>query len=202
MASIYRNVTSALGMVGIFALATTLTQAAEIVNYSWTGDGGYSATGSFVFDPATTPSSFSEAPGAGPTSYVQSFNVSFFDPQHNLLETSSSIVNSVSSDSFFRLDFNTQTDTITALDADVGGTNYLYFLTNLRTPGGQVVGPGVTGFNLFVRTTGTPNLDSASDVKVTSISQTPEPTTFGLLGIAGCIAACAFAMRRKVTKQP
>lgn len=177
----------AIGLLACFFLAgTPLIRAAEIVNFSWTGAAGYTATGSFVFDPATTPTSFSEVPGVGPTSYLQSFSVSFFDPGHNVLESGSSIVAGVSSDRFFRLDYNTQTQTVSSLDADIGGTSYQYFLTNLRTPGGQVVGPGVTDFNLFYRPGNTPSLDSAKTVRVTSVSQTPEPASvmFVITGLA------------------
>lgn len=150
-----------------------------------------------------TPAFFSDAPGVGPTNYVQSFNVSFFSPQNALLETGSAVVGGVSSDRFFRLDFNTETKTISALDGDVGGSSYLYFLTNLRTPSGQVVTPGLTAFNLFVRTSGTPNLDVASGVIVSSVAQTPEPGTFTLpAGLSG-ISLCGVVLgRRKRSRQP
>ncbi len=165
----------------------TAVNADTLVNYSWTGASGYSALGSFSYNPATTPQSFLERPGAvGPTKYLTSFSVSFFNPQHSLLESGSSIVSSVTTDRFFALNYNTQTMAISTLDADIGGSNYQYFLTNLRTPSGQVVPAGVTTFNLFYRPGGTPFIDGASSVQVTSVSQIPEPSTATvLLGLAG-----------------
>ncbi len=188
---------SSVAIVASLMLVPDISRAATIVNFAWTGSAGYSAVGSFSYDAALTPTSFSELPGAGPAQYVQSFSISFFDPANQLLETGSSIVNSVSSDRFFRLDFNSGTNSFTALDADIGGSSYLYFLTNLRTPGGMVVGPGVTDFNLFERSTGTPILDSASSVRVTSISQTPEPATFWLFAVVGALGLCTFRLRHK-----
>ncbi len=195
MNSVCLKVTFGLGALALLAASAPLS-AAAIVNFSWTGNAGYTASGSFQYDPAITPVSFSET-GSGPKNYVQNFNISFFSPQHSLLETGSSVVNGVSSDNFFRLDYNTQTNLISSLDADVGGTSYQYFLTNLRTPGGQVVGPGVTTFNLFVRTSGTPNLDIASSVQVTSVAQTPEPASFGLAAAATGIGIVGMLLRRR-----
>ena len=146
------------------------------------GDNGYSATGAFAYDSASVPVSFSDR-GAGPTDYLQSFSISFFDPESNLLESGSSIVNGISSDRFFRLDYDTQSRTISSLDADIGGSSYQYFLTNLRSPAGGVVGPGQTTFNLFYRPGGTPILDSAASVQVTSVSESavPEPAMLPIL---------------------
>jgi len=167
-------------MVFAFAIAgcPTAANADTLVNDSWTGASGYSAVGSFSYNPATTPQSFLESPGAvGQTKYLDSFSVSFFNPQHGLLESGSSISNGVTSDRFFTLNYNTQTMVISSLDADIGTSTYQYFLTDLRTPAGQVVPAGVTTFNLFHRVAGTPYLDEASGVQVTAVSQTPEPST-------------------------
>ncbi len=194
------TVKSILSIAAITAAMTVCpaSQAATVIaDFSWTGGNGYSATGSFSYDPATTPVSFSEAPGAGPTTYLQSFSVSFFDPQHTLLESGSSVVNGVSSDRFFRLDYNTQSRTISSLDGDVGGSSYQYFLTNLRTPDGQVVSPGMTGFNFFYRPNADNGLDSASSVQITSVSQTPEPATLSLFALVGSLAGLAMLRRSK-----
>ncbi len=161
-------------------------------NFNWKGDNGYSATGAFSYDETTAPQLISES-GAGPTKFLQSLSVSFFDPAQNLLESGSAIVNGVSSDRFLRLDFDTQSKNISVLDTDIGGTDYQYFLTNLRTPSGEVVGPSVTTFNLFYRPNGTPLLDSSSRVQVT---QAPEPTTIVGTLVAGCLG---MGLRRKKT---
>ena len=174
-------------------ISVTMNPAQAVdFNFSWKGDRGYSATGSFSYDATTAPTVISES-GAGPTKSLQSLSVSFFDPAQNLLESGSSVVDGVSSDRFLRFDFDTQSQNIGVLDADIGGSSYNYFLTDLRTPGGQVGGPGVTNFNLFYRPNGTPFLDSSSSVQAT-LATVPEPTmTLGML-VAGGLG---IASRRK-----
>ncbi len=178
-------------VLATISVAMNPAQAADF-NFSWQGDNGYSATGAFSYDETNAPAVISES-GAGPTQFLQSLDISFFDPAQNLLETGSEIANGVSNDRFLRFDFDTQSKNISVLDADIGGTSYNYFLTNLRTPDGEVVGPGVTTFNLFYRPDGTPILDSSSSVQVTSAS-VPEPTTtLGML-VAGGLG---IGLRRK-----
>ncbi|MBR8838997.1 MAG: PEP-CTERM sorting domain-containing protein [Stigonema ocellatum SAG 48.90 = DSM 106950] len=172
--------------------ATMNPAQATDFNFSWKGDNGYSATGSFSYDETKAPEVISES-GAGQTQYLQSLSVSFFDPAQNLLESGSSVVNGVSSDRFLRLDFDTQSQKISTLDTDIGGTDYQYFLTNLRTPSGQVVEPGITNFNLFSRPNGTPLLDSSSTVQVTK-KRVPEPTTIIGTLVAGGLS---IALKRK-----
>ncbi len=175
----------------IFAVVNP-AQAIDI-NFSWQGDKGYSATGDFSYDETKAPTFISES-GAGQTKFLQSFSVSFFDPAGKLLESGSSVVNGVSSDRFFRLDFDSLSKNISVLDADIGGTAYQYFLTNLRNPSGQVVLPGVTGFNLFSRPNGTPFLDSSASVQATPAS-VPEPgMSVATLVLAGGLG---IALRRK-----
>ncbi|MBV9384876.1 MAG: PEP-CTERM sorting domain-containing protein [Chroococcidiopsidaceae cyanobacterium CP_BM_ER_R8_30] len=182
--------------VAMAVASTTLNpaQAADF-DFSWKGDNGYSALGSFSYDEANAPTFISES-GAGPTKFLQSFSVSFFDPANNPLESGSSVVNGVSSDRFFRLDFNSQTQNISVLDADVGGTSYQYFLTNLRTPTGDVVPPGVTTFNFFNRATADAALDSSSTVQVT---QVPEPSS--LLGILALGTGYLLSQRQKLHRK-
>ena len=97
----------------------------------------------------------------------------------------------ISSDRFYRLDYDTQSRIISSLDAEIGGPSCQYFLTNLRTPNGQVVPPGVTTFNFFYRPNGTSILDSASIVQITSVPQVAEPVALPvfllLSGLGGCI---------------
>jgi len=177
----------------LVTISATMNPAQAVdFNFNWKGDNGYSATGSFSYDATTAPAVISES-GAGPTQSLQSLSISFFDPAQNLLESGGSVANGVSSDRFLRFNFDTQSQNISVLDADIGGASYNYFLTDLRTPSGQVVGPGNTTFNLFYRPDSTPFLDSSSSVQVTP-SSVPEPTmTFGTL-VAGGLA---IALRRK-----
>ena len=156
----------------------TPAQAVEF-NFNWKGDKGYSAIGAFSYDDKA-PEVISES-GAGPTKFLQSFSLSFFDPTQKLLETGSSVVNGVSSDKYFRFDFDTKTKNVSVLDGDVGGA-YIYFLSNLRTPNGDMVGPGVTAFNFFDRRSADAALDSGSSVQVTTV---PEPTAVVGMLLAG-----------------
>jgi len=183
----------------LVTISATMNPAQAVdFNFSWKGDRGYSAIGAFSYDATTAPAVISES-GAGPTKSLQSFSVSFFDPAQNLLESGSSVVNGISSDRFLRFDFDTQSQNISVLDGDIGGTSYNYFLTDLRTPSGQVVGPGVTNFNLFYRPGNTPFLDSSASVQ-TTLANVPEPTmTLGML-VAGGLGIASRRKKAAITK--
>ena len=177
-------------------LGIASSQAATVVDFKWTGDAGYSALGSFSYDAPLNTTSITES-GAGATKYVEQFSISFFDPSKAVLETGASVVDGTSLDRFFRLSYDTTTHLISSLDADIGGTSYQYFLTNLRTPDGTVVGPGVTGFNFFYRPNADMALDIATNVQVTSISQTPEPASISLLASAGLVGMGVSWLRKR-----
>ena len=163
---------------------------ATTVNINYTGMNGYTAAGRFTYNGATAPTVITEANGLGATSTIQSFAISFYNPSKTLLETGSTVVNGMSSDNFFRLTYNTATNTISTLDADVGGA-YTYFLTNLRTPTGSVVPTGQTTFNFFNRTTANAALDTATSIQSTvvpTVANVPEPSTWSVL-LAGGLSA-------------
>lgn len=165
--------------------ATTVT-----INYA--GTNGYTAIGSFTYNGATAPTVITES-GSGATSTISAFSISFYDPSKTLLETGSSVVSGVSSDSFFRLVYNTATNSITTLDADVGGA-YNYFLTNLRTTTGSVVPAGITTFNFFKRNNANAALDTAATVQSTVVPATaavPEPPALSVLLVGGLAALIA-----------
>ena len=184
------------GLLLASVLGASIPANATVVAINYIGTNGYTASGSFTYDGATAPSVITEANGATTTSVIQSFNISFLSPSKMLLETGSSVINGVSSDRFFRLTYNTVTNSITSLDADIGGT-YQYFLSNLRTPTGSVVFPGATGFNFFNRATANAALDTATSITTTvsnSTAAVPEPA--GLLVLPVALLGL-LAMRRR-----
>lgn len=188
-------VATATSVLATISAMANPAQAVQ-VNFSWNGINGYSATGSFSYDETKAPTFISES-GAGPTKFLQSFSISFLDPTQKVLESGSAVVNGVSSDRFLRLDFDSTSKNISVLDGDIGGT-YKYFLTNLRTPDGNRVGPGITTFNFFDRTNADVALDTSPSVQVggavPAIPSVPEPTmTLGTL-VAGGLG---IALKRK-----
>ncbi|ODG98094.1 hypothetical protein A4S05_10810 [Nostoc sp. KVJ20] len=107
----------AIGMVTTTALALAiaiptndLANAAEF-NFSWEGDTGYSAKGSFNYDTTTAPSVISEA-GLGATKNLQSLSVSFFDPLSNLINSFTPVLSGVSNYGYLRFKFDNTTEKI------------------------------------------------------------------------------------------
>ncbi|MFN6462296.1 MAG: PEP-CTERM sorting domain-containing protein [Nostoc sp. DedVER02] len=95
--------TTALGLA--IAITThNLANAAEF-NFSWKGDTGYSAKGSFNYDTTTAPSVISET-GLGTTKNLQSLSISFFDPFSTLINSFTPVLNGVSNYSFLRFNFD------------------------------------------------------------------------------------------------
>jgi hypothetical protein len=102
-------------------MAFTPISPAQAITYdfSWNGNGNYSAKGSFSFDEIIAPSSFSES-GPGATNFLQSLNISFFDPANNLIAAYENVVNGVSTANYFKFNFNKNTQEIFGL-IDLGG---------------------------------------------------------------------------------
>ncbi|HAX87862.1 MAG TPA: PEP-CTERM sorting domain-containing protein [Cyanobacteria bacterium UBA11370] len=103
------------------ALSLVMAQQAQAIafNFNWQGDSGYSATGMFSYDETTAPTIISES-GPGPTNYLQSLMVSFFDPGGNPLQSFNTVANGVSESRFFQFNFDTSTQTLFGA-FDVGG---------------------------------------------------------------------------------
>ncbi len=103
------------------ALSLVMAQQAQAIafNFNWQGDSGYSATGMFSYDETTAPTIISES-GAGPTNYLQSLMVSFFDPSGNSLQSFNTVTDGVSESPFFQFNFDTSTQTLFG-DFNVGG---------------------------------------------------------------------------------
>jgi hypothetical protein len=103
----------------MFAFTPIDPAHAVTYNFSWSGDGNYSAKGSFSFDETVAPSSFSES-GPGATNYLQSLNISFFDPGNSLIAAYDNVVNGVTATNYFKFNFDTNTKQIFGL-IDFGG---------------------------------------------------------------------------------
>ncbi len=183
------------GLVIASIAAVSLPANATTVAINYTGLNGYTAVGSFTYNGATAPTVITEANGAAATNVIQSFSITFANPAHTVIESGSAVINGVSSDRFFRLTYNTSTNAITTLDADIGGT-YTYFLSNLRTPTGSVVPAGQTGFNFFDRTRANAALDTAPTITTTVSANVavPEPSSVLVLPVA---LLGLLAMRRR-----
>jgi len=122
-------ITAAITVALSVALALCGNNPAQAITYdfSWNGNGGYSATGSFSYDENTAPEKFSES-GPGATQALQSLNVSFFNPSANLIATYNNVVNEISTGQYFKFNFNTVTKEIFGLidlGGEVAGETYL-----------------------------------------------------------------------------
>ncbi|HAX79229.1 MAG TPA: PEP-CTERM sorting domain-containing protein [Cyanobacteria bacterium UBA11372] len=108
------------------ALSLVMAQQAEAIsfNFSWQGDGGYSATGMFSYDETTAPAIVSES-GAGATNNLQSLTVSFFDPNNNPLQSFNTVTNGISESAFFQFNFDTSTQTLFGAFNVGGGTGVI-----------------------------------------------------------------------------
>ncbi len=162
---------------------------------------GYSAQGSFTTK-SNAPASFSEiSPGSAPfaTQFLQSKSLSIFDSNNTLLQSGSQVINGISTDQFFRLDYNnTLTPNLTALNisTETPSQNPYYFIANNVDPSGTPVAVGSTAYNLFLynRTTDNYNfLGSTSSIQATT--SVPEPFTIVGTIIGG---TAAFRMRKKL----
>lgn len=180
--------------------AVSSAQAIDF-NFSANFSNGYSAQGSFTTK-SNAPASFSEiSPGFAPfvTQFLQSQSLSIFDSNNTLLQSGSQVINGISTDKFFRLDYNnTLTPNLTALNisTETPSQNPYYFIANNVDPSGTPVAVGSTAYNLFLynRTTDNYNfLGSTSSIQATT--SVPEPFTIVGTIIGG---TAAFRMRKKL----
>ncbi len=113
------TVTASAVLAMALALETGNPAQAIEFKFSWQGDAGYSALGTFNYDETTAPLIISES-GAGPTDYLQSLSVSFFDPSNILLGTYNTVTNGVSNSPFFTFNFDASNQTLFG-DFDIAG---------------------------------------------------------------------------------
>ena len=124
MKNIFATIAATAGATA--ALSLVMAQQAQAVsfNFNWQGDAGYSARGMFSYDETTAPTIISES-GAGPTNYLQSLMVSFFDPSGNPLQSFNTVANGVSTSAFFQFNFDTSTQTLFGAFDVAGGTGVI-----------------------------------------------------------------------------
>jgi hypothetical protein len=153
-------------------------QAADF-NFNWQGNAGYSARGSFSYDETTAPTIISES-GAGPTNFLQSLNVSFFDPSNNILGTYNTVSAGVSESNFFVFNFDTSTQSLFG-PLDIGGGTGVI---------GEYFFSGTVGDSLRLRrdvdqiATSILIDENSGSIQVSSAS-VPEPTAIlGLLALS------------------
>ena len=104
----------------LILLLTRIAPAEAItVNFTWQGNQGYSATGTFNYDQKTAPIILSET-GVGTTQALESLTVSFADPSNQPIKTYDNINDGISTGKYFQFNFNTMTQNIIGL-IDIGG---------------------------------------------------------------------------------
>ncbi|OUL26426.1 hypothetical protein [Nostoc sp. 106C] len=127
MRDLVKTLTVATGVALNISLTAAFPAQAVTLNFSWNGDGGYSATGSFSYDENTAPASFSES-GFGATKFLRSLSINFFNPLNNLVAAYDNVVNGNSTAQYFKFNFNTVTQKIFGLidlGGEVAGDTYL-----------------------------------------------------------------------------
>ncbi|MCC5626733.1 PEP-CTERM sorting domain-containing protein [Nostoc sphaeroides] len=180
MKNIFAKIAAIAATTAAFSVTVAANNPAQAIdlNFSWQGDAGYSAIGSFSYDETTAPTIISEA-GSGKTNFLQSLNVSFLDPSKNLLGTYNTLSGGVSQSDFFVFNFNTSTQTLFG-GLDIGGGTGVI---------GEYFFNGTVGDSLRFRqdinqqgTSRTVDQNSAS----IQVSKVPEPASMlGLLAFAG-----------------
>jgi|GEM_PF-2413147 len=177
-------------------VASGFAKSATAADFTFNGKftDSYSVTGSFTTKNSAPPS-FSES-GSGVTQFLQSLSMSFFKDMTSL-DSGSAVVNGTSIDSFLRLDYNFQTNSLTALNISATEPNksLYYYITNGTNLNNERVPYGSTTYNLFSYDPTKPSdssvtfLGSASSIQVAAV---PEHSgmlgtlVFGAIG-AGCL---------------
>jgi hypothetical protein len=176
-------------------------QAADFV-FSANFSNGYSAKGSFTTK-SDAPASFSEtSPGFIPfsTKFLESQSLSIFDSTNKLLQSGSSVINGISNNIFFRLDYdNSLTANLPVLNVSTEKPtqNPYYFIGNNVNPNGNPVAPGSTNYNLFLYDRTTDSYTFLGDT--TTIKATPVPESSSVIGSVALAAfGIGFALKRKL----
>lgn len=120
-------------LVGGMLLCSTAQSAMVAANFSWVGDGGYQADGSFVYD-----NSLALIEAEGWAGSLNNFNhglnyleISFYDPAHNFLYRAVDVRSGVVSYALLAFSFNPSTMSFEGLfdigeDTGVDGEYYIW----------------------------------------------------------------------------
>ncbi|MEA5537389.1 PEP-CTERM sorting domain-containing protein [Crocosphaera sp. XPORK-15E] len=161
-------------------LSVAIAQQAQAIsfNFSWQGDGGYSAQGMFGYDETTAPAIIAES-GAGATNDLQFLMVSFFDSANNPLQSFNTVVNGVSESPFFAFNFDTSTQTLFGAFDVGGGTGVIGEQFFGGTIGGLLtLNQDVNQVDQFIE------LDRQDPGVITVTEKVPEPSSIlGLLAL-------------------
>ncbi|MEG3439616.1 hypothetical protein V0288_20985 [Pannus brasiliensis CCIBt3594] len=102
--------------IGITPIAPAL---AVTIEFSWSGNNGYTARGSFRYDEKTAPALIHEE-GAGRTKVIEKLEISFLDPRGKEIARYDNVFGGVSDANYFRFNFDTRTGEIFG-SIDLGG---------------------------------------------------------------------------------
>jgi hypothetical protein len=172
-----------------FFFAVLPTYSADFT-FSANFSNGYSAQGFFTTK-SNAPASFSEiSPGFAPfvTQFLQSQSLSIFDSTNTLLQSGSPIINGISTDQYFRLDYdNSLTPNLPVLDVntETPSQNPYYFIANDVDISGAPIPPNSTDYKLFLydRVTNSYTfLGSTPSIQATAVPETS--SVISLLGLA------------------
>ena len=168
------TVTASAVLAMALALETANPAQAIEFNFSWKGDAGYSALGTFNYDETTAPLIISES-GIGPTDYLDSLSVSFFDPSNTLLGTYNTVTGGVSNSPFFAFNFDTSTKSLFG-NFDVAGVGIF---------AGELFLKGTIGSKLELKQNqGTTEVLVDQNSGAITTTQVPEPASvLGLLAL-------------------
>jgi hypothetical protein len=115
--SIFFLIAIAIALVNGFVLANSAKAATH--EFQWTGQGGYSAKGTFSYDEKMPLKTISEK-GAGKTNTLKSLQVTFYSPKGELINTYKNVVEGVVRGNYFEFNFDLATQKIFGT-IDIGG---------------------------------------------------------------------------------
>ncbi|MEM6634535.1 MAG: hypothetical protein AAF667_01470 [Pseudomonadota bacterium] len=142
--------------------------------FSWVGDGGFSAKGSFSYDDTRlSVSGFAAASGLGPTTGLDELTVSFFDPSNTLLGTFNSVSGGVSSYEILLFEYSARSNSF------VDGS-FINIGADTGTPGEYFLVGQFGGFASLGAVPATTPTDASTSFNLTVSDVAPVPLPAGL----------------------